>query len=104
MHPRVQTFVQAKNSEDSSIYYRYGIIDFLQDYTRKKKLETIYLRRRFKRKDPNCFSCVDPNTYGDRFYNFLALNLFTQSRDFPESELDKSTGKIGEESQGSDSK
>jgi hypothetical protein len=47
---------------------------------------------------------VDPNTYGDRFYNFLALNLFTQSRDFPESELDKSTGKIGEESQGSDSK
>lgn len=85
------------------VYYRFGIIDFLQDYTKKKKLETIYLRRRFKKKDPNCFSCVDPQTYGDRFYKFLATNLFTTAREFPESELPEnqkrggSAGKLQED-------
>lgn len=69
---RVNEFVQARSVEDTLCYYRFGVIDFLQDYTRKKKLETIYLRRRFNKKDPNCFSCVEPATYGDRFNQFLA--------------------------------
>jgi hypothetical protein len=71
------------------VYYRFGIIDFLQEYTKKKKLETIYLRKRYNRKPPNCFSCVDPHTYGDRFYEFLLKNLFTEVRYFPACELEK---------------
>ena len=66
------------------VYYRFGIIDFLQEYNKTKKLETLYLRKRFKKKDPNCFSCVDPNTYGNRFFTFLAKNLFTEVREYPE--------------------
>ncbi|TNV73464.1 hypothetical protein FGO68_gene3536 [Halteria grandinella] len=103
---RVNEFVQARDIQDPLCYYRFGIIDFLQDYTKKKKLETVYLRRRFNKKDPNCFSCVDPNTYGDRFYEFLRQNLFIGNRVFPEGERslsDKerrtqgSAGKIGED-------
>lgn len=85
--------MQDKSIEDRTCYYRFGIIDFLQDYSKKKKLETMYLRRRYKKKDPNCFSCVDPNTYGDRFYNFLVTNLFTQAREYPESELEGKSGR-----------
>jgi hypothetical protein len=59
----------------------------LQDYNKAKKLETMYLRKRFKKKNPNCFSCVEPHTYGDRFYEFLAKNLFTEVREYPEEEL-----------------
>ena len=65
----------------------------MQDYTKKKKLETIYLRKRYKKKPPNCFSCVDPYTYGDRLYEFSLKNLFTQVRYFPDHELDKETQK-----------
>ncbi len=66
-----------------------GIIDFLQAYTKKKKLETVSLRYRYKNKPKDCFSCVDPPTYADRFYNYLAENLFTANRNFPMCELEK---------------
>jgi hypothetical protein len=63
----------------------------------------MYLRRRYKKKDPNSFSCVDPNTYGDRFYKFLVTNLFTQAREYPESELElKSDRKNGGAASSSD--
>ncbi len=80
-------FVQRQCVDDRLVYYRFGIIDFLQDYTKRKKLETLYLRRRFNKKDPNCFSCVDPTTYADRFNDFLSYNLFNYERQFPEDEL-----------------
>jgi hypothetical protein len=106
----VKEFLQARDISDPLCYYRFGIIDFLQDYTKKKKLETFYLRRRFSKKDPNCFSCVDPAIYADRFHDFLAGNLFLNTRKFPESErqlsdkerrtqgtIGGSAGRIGEE-------
>ena len=98
----MKEFVQHGNVEDRLYYYRFGIIDFLQDYTKRKKLETMYLRSRYSKKDPNCFSCVDPKTYGDRFYDFLSANLFTPERHFPEDELTEkkivggSAGRIGD--------
>lgn len=87
--PRVNDFLQAPCFGDPSTYYRFGVIDFLQAYTRKKKLETLLLRKRFPKKPRDCFSCVEPNTYGDRFYEFLLKNLFTPVREFPEHELEK---------------
>ena len=77
LEPRVNEFLQAPCYGDDQVFYRYGIIDFLQAYTRKKKLETIALRKYFNKKPPNCFSCVEPNIYGDRFYEFMVKNLFT---------------------------
>ena len=70
-----------------------GIIDFLQAYTKKKKLETIALRYRFKDKPKDCFSCVDPPTYADRFYKYMEKNMFTDIREFPECELEKDNNK-----------
>jgi len=60
LRPRIKEYIESSAYNDEEVYYRYGIIDFLQDYTRKKRLETIYLRKRFSKKPPNCFSCVDP--------------------------------------------
>ena len=89
LEPRVNEFLQAPCYDDDDIYYRFGVIDFLQAYTRKKKIETILLRKRYKKKPPNCFSCVEPNVYADRFYEFMLKNLFTKTRYFPEHELEK---------------
>ena len=51
-------------------------------------METYSLRYRYKHKPQDCFSCVPPDTYADRFYKFLETNLFIQARDFPESEIE----------------
>ncbi len=82
-------FIHAEADGDDSLFYRFGVIDFLQAYTRKKKLETLLLRKRFNKKPKNCFSCVEPPIYADRFYEFLNENLFTDQRNFPCHEVDK---------------
>lgn len=45
-----------------------GIIDILQEYNAKKKLEHAYKSLRF---DPQCISAVEPKLYAKRFINFL---------------------------------
>ena len=75
--PRVLEFMHAEAEGDEEFFYRFGVIDFLQAYTRRKKLETLLLRKRFSKKPKNCFSCVEPPIYADRFYDFLSENLFT---------------------------
>lgn len=45
-----------------------GIIDILQEYNLKKKLENAYKSLRF---DPMSFSAVEPKLYSRRFINFL---------------------------------
>ena len=60
LKPRVKEFIQEKSYEDHFCYYRFGIIDFLQDYNKKKKIENMYLRKRYSKKPPNCFSCIEP--------------------------------------------
>ena len=101
--PRTKDFIEYQSKSDRNVYYRLGIIDFLQLYTNKKKLETKYLRYRFKSKPPNCFSCVDPVTYADRFYDFMSKNLFVSEREFPACE-DDSKGNLSLSLQKSPSK
>ena len=86
--PRTKEFIELKGVNRRN-YFRLGIIDFLQPYSNKKKLETKYLRYRFKNKPADCFSCVPPELYANRFYRFLGENLFTNERVFPEFELEK---------------
>lgn len=92
MYPRVNEFIYYEAYQDSETYYRLGIIDFLQAYTYKKKLETKLLRNRFSKKPKNCFSCVEPPIYADRFHDFLVENLFTSDRKFPAHEKDWAKG------------
>ena len=52
--------------------YRIGIIDFLTRFTCSKRVE--YLSKRFV-----CgrgVSCIPPNYYGNRFYDFVSRNVF----------------------------
>lgn len=72
----------------------------MQAYTRRKKLETVSLRYRYKHKPKDCFSCVPPSTYGDRFYDFLSTNLFTSDRQFPESEIEKEKNPMQQSQEG----
>lgn len=48
-----------------------GIIDFLQNYGKRKKIETWLVKRKFKLQNIDTISCVPPPFYADRFCNFL---------------------------------
>ena len=67
----------------------------MQGYTYNKKLETKLLRNRFSNKPKNCFSCVEPPIYADRFHDFLIENLFSKERKFPAHEKDWAKGGEG---------
>lgn len=95
LEPRVNEFIHYEAYLDSETYYRFGIIDFLQSYTYKKRLENKLLRNRFSNKPKNCFSCVEPPIYADRFHDFLVENLFTAERKFPAHEKDWAKGTDG---------
>jgi hypothetical protein len=41
-----------------------------------KKLETKMLKFRYANEKLEAFSCVPPDLYADRFYDFLKANLF----------------------------
>lgn len=79
-NPRTNEFIEYVSNQDPNIYYRLGIIDFLQKYNRKKKLETKWLEYRNRHLPPDVFSCVHPKLYADRFYNFMKNNLFAEEK------------------------
>ncbi|XP_061365705.1 phosphatidylinositol 4-phosphate 5-kinase 7-like isoform X2 [Gastrolobium bilobum] len=53
-----------------------GIIDILQEYNMKKKIEHAYKSLRF---DPMTISVVEPNKYAERFINFLEKKVFPET-------------------------
>ena len=68
---------------NNELYYRLGIIDFLQKYNKKKRLETQYLKCLHKEQRVEAFSSVDPATYAQRFYQFMNDNLFVPESCWP---------------------
>jgi hypothetical protein len=56
-----------------------GIIDFLQKYGKRKRLETKWLKLKNPHTKMEHFSCVEPKLYGDRFHSFLKANMFPPS-------------------------
>eukprot|EP00622_Pseudochattonella_farcimen_P003707 FR738937.1.p1 GENE.FR738937.1~~FR738937.1.p1 ORF type:complete len:191 (+),score=25.67 FR738937.1:120-692(+) len=66
----VQGGIQAEeNGKQLQETYLFGIIDILQTYNQRKKVETFF--KSFKNKKQE-ISCVDPGLYGNRFYDFMA--------------------------------
>lgn len=43
MKPRADEYIQYNHKSNKKIYYRLGIIDFLQKYNKKKQIETKWL-------------------------------------------------------------
>ena len=62
-------------STDGKYCYYISVIDFLTDYTIRKKFENAYKNIFKKRKNKNTFSAVEPVRYQKRFYNFLKQNI-----------------------------
>ena len=59
-----------RSSKNDEILYKFGIIDYLQVYNVKKKVEEF--GKKFLNFDANLnISCQDPITYSNRFYNFI---------------------------------
>ena len=72
LKPRTKDFIQNDSSTDRQVFYRIGVIDFLQKYNNRKQWETKLVRMRNRTVDPTTFSCVDPKLYGDRFHKFMS--------------------------------
>lgn len=53
-----------------------GIIDILQEYNLRKKLEHAYKSIQF---DPETISVVEPKLYAQRFFNFLETKVFPET-------------------------
>lgn len=57
-----------ETDENYPIIYYLGIIDILQEYNIKKKVENAFKRITDSQQE---ISCVDPATYAARFVNFI---------------------------------
>ena len=62
-------------SEDKKFIYIIGIIDYLQIYNFRKRIETFWKGVLYG-KEKNMISAVEPNYYGERFQNFMTKNVF----------------------------
>ena len=71
--PKYKGHVYESNKKD--FIYIIGIIDYLQIYNFRKKIET-FLKGIYFGKEKNMISCVEPNYYGERFRNFMIKNVF----------------------------
>lgn len=61
-----------RTGEPYPIVYYLGIIDMLQPYSIKKKVEHALKRLRDSQQE---ISCVDPSTYAHRFVNFFRFDV-----------------------------
>jgi Phosphatidylinositol-4-phosphate 5-Kinase len=69
--------LQFQSTDEKDVYYRMGIIDFLQKYGKRKRIEYRTLKMLHPNVPANEFSCQPTKEYGDRFYNFMKDNLFS---------------------------
>ena len=62
-------------SENEQYIYIIGVIDYLQEYNFRKKMEHC-LKGIIYGKEKNMISAVEPQYYGTRFYDFMMKNVF----------------------------
>ena len=65
-------------SADKTRVYYFGVIDVLQKYTAKKWLETAWKGKARMSKNYAGISSRNPTFYRDRFYSFMATEVFKQ--------------------------
>ena len=68
------TFLGIYKSSDGNELYVIGVIDTLTDFTFKKRLEYIFKRCRYGHE----MSCIPPQQYCERFYDFMVDTVFKQ--------------------------
>ena len=80
--------IRAEIIEGPGLYYM-GIIDTLQPYNWKKKMET-FLKTYILRDDGNGISCVEPSFYQTRFMNYMKNIVVTDEEYYKELKVSKS--------------
>ena len=69
--------MEFQSKTNPQVYYRMGIIDFLQKYGKTKRIETRWVKAANKLQTVDTISCVPPDMYADRFYLFMKDHLFS---------------------------
>ena len=59
------------------LIYHIAIIDYLQDWSFKKKGER-FIKTNLLGKDPDNLSAIEPKTYAQRFKNFCEKRVFVE--------------------------
>ena len=77
LNKKKMKYLEFQSYSSKKVYYRLGIIDFLQKYGKRKKIETEWVKRTNKLETVDTISCVSPDLYADRFYKFMKEHLFT---------------------------
>lgn len=71
--------LRARNDdeEEENVIYYMGIVDILQEFNMKKRLESAYKTRVqvLAGKDPTLISAVDSSVYAQRFVNFMTDHI-----------------------------
>ena len=68
-------------SDNNNYIYIIGIIDYLQKYNFRKRLENC-VKGIYFGKEKNMISAVDPGYYGERFQDFMTKNVFVFEPDY----------------------
>ena len=68
-------------SDNNNYIYIIGIIDYLQKYNCRKRLEN-FVKGIYFGKEKNMISAVDPGYYGERFQDFMTKNVFVLEPDY----------------------
>jgi len=68
-------------SDNNNYIYIIGIIDYLQKYNFRKRLENC-VKGIYFGKEKNMISAVDPEFYGERFQDFMTKNVFVFELDY----------------------
>ena len=68
-------------SVDGKRLYHIGIIDFLQDFSYAKKIESFIKTTKAKGEQAKLISCVHPDFYAQRFLKFMKENVFFYRQD-----------------------
>ena len=68
-------------SDNNNYIYIIGIIDYLQKYNCRKRLEN-FVKGIYFGKEKNMISAVDPGYYGERFQDFMTKNVFVFEPDY----------------------
>eukprot|EP01084_Bolivina_argentea_P063338 115679_1 len=79
--------LRAEIIEGAGLYYM-GIIDTLQIYNYKKKMET-FMKTYIMRDDGNGISCVEPVKYQKRFMNYMNNIIVTDQEYYKELGIPK---------------
>jgi 1-phosphatidylinositol-4-phosphate 5-kinase len=96
-HPMVFHGKQGDLLYDGKIYFM-GIIDILQQYNARKRIETTYRKLEVRgRAEP---SCVSPQDYADRFIRFFdEYSIRAHPKEIPEEEYTESENRMDNEVQ-----